>query len=141
VLGGFPTVGAMSRVQVIDNICYATVREEGVFAFDVSDPSAITLAGTIPVINPWMTDLAIQDGVMFTAEENLLRVFSVDDQCNAFCNSIANVNLDDSLDFFDVSLFLQYFFAQDPRADITGDSAFDFHDISIFIGEFTAGCP
>ena len=141
LLGEYPTAGTMVRVQVLDNICYATVREGGVFAFDVSDPNAITLVGAVPVINPWMTDLAIQDGVMFTAEANLLRVFSVDDQCDASCDSVADMNNDGVLNFFDISAFLSAYAAGDPIADLARDGLFDFHDISVFIGAYLAGCP
>ena len=140
VLGGLPTVGAMSQVQVIDNICYATVREGGVFAFDVSDPSAIALVGTIPVINPWMTDLGIEDGVLFTAETNLLRVYSVDDQCSASCESVADMNNDGVLNFFDISIFLNAYVAGDPIADLNHDGALNFHDGSAFLGAYAGGC-
>ncbi len=53
----------------------------------------------------------------------------------------ADINDDGQLNFFDVSLFLQAFGAQDPIADFTNDGAFDFFDVSAFLGAFATGCP
>jgi hypothetical protein len=51
----------------------------------------------------------------------------------------ADLNGDGSLDFFDVSLFLNAYNANDPIADFTGDGAFDFFDVSAFLNAFNAG--
>ena len=48
---------------------------------------------------------------------------------------------DDSLNFFDVSMFLNFFANQDPQADITKDGEFNFFDVSAFLNAFAAGCP
>lgn len=45
------------------------------------------------------------------------------------------------LNFFDVSLFIQFYIAQNPLADLNADSRFNFFDVSIFVTEFQAGCP
>jgi len=45
------------------------------------------------------------------------------------------------LDFFDVSVFLGMFNAQDPAADFTNDGSWDFFDVSAFLTAFNAGCP
>lgn len=52
-----------------------------------------------------------------------------------------DINQDGSLNFFDISAFLEAFSAQDPIADFNFDGAFNFFDISAFLGEFAAGCP
>ena len=46
-----------------------------------------------------------------------------------------------TLDFFDVSAFLDLFGAGDPIADLTQDGQFDFFDVSAFLDLFGAGCP
>ena len=46
-----------------------------------------------------------------------------------------------TLDFFDVSAFLNAFNAGDPIADLDGNGSFDFFDISTFLNAFSAGCP
>jgi hypothetical protein len=53
----------------------------------------------------------------------------------------ADLTGDGSLDFFDVSAFLNAFNAQDPIADFTGDGMFDFFDVSAFLNAYNAGCP
>ncbi len=44
------------------------------------------------------------------------------------------------LNFFDVSLFLARFVAQDDRVDFNNDGSFDFFDISIYLTAFSGGC-
>ena len=58
---------------------------------------------------------------------------------SAACN--ADMNGDDSLDFFDVSAFLIAFGNQNPIADFQPDGSFDFFDVSAFLIAFGAGCP
>ncbi|PCI09638.1 hypothetical protein COB72_05760 [bacterium] len=53
----------------------------------------------------------------------------------------ADINDDGSLNFFDVSAFLNAFAAADPLADFTGDGQFNFFDVSAFLNAFSAGCP
>lgn len=53
----------------------------------------------------------------------------------------ADLNGDWMLDFFDVSIFLTAFMAQDPLADFNGDGVFNFFDVSVFLTAFIAGCP
>lgn len=50
-------------------------------------------------------------------------------------------NDDGVLDFFDVSIFINAFGAQDPVADLNQDRAFDFFDVSAFLSAYNAGCP
>lgn len=52
----------------------------------------------------------------------------------------ADLTGDNILDFFDVSIFLNYFGAGDVRADINGDGFFDFFDVSLFLQLFGGGC-
>jgi hypothetical protein len=47
---------------------------------------------------------------------------------------------DGALDFFDVSLFLNFYAMEDERADFTGDGMFDFFDLSLFLNLFTEEC-
>ncbi len=46
-----------------------------------------------------------------------------------------------SLNFFDVSAFINAFVAQDPSADFLVDGVFNFFDVSAYIASFSAGCP
>ncbi len=53
----------------------------------------------------------------------------------------ADLTGDNTLNFFDVSAFLQAFAAGDPIADFTNDGIYNFFDVSAFLGAFAAGCP
>lgn len=53
----------------------------------------------------------------------------------------ADLTGDGSLNFFDVSAFLNAFSSQDPAADFTGDGSLNFFDVSAFLNAFSAGCP
>ena len=56
------------------------------------------------------------------------------------CNTNpADLNGDGTLDFFDISAFLNAFANQDPIADFTNDGVFDFFDISAFLAAFAQG--
>lgn len=56
------------------------------------------------------------------------------------CDSIANVNFDCTIDFFDVITFLGAFAAAEDRADLNNDENFDFFDVIVFLAAFDAGC-
>lgn len=55
--------------------------------------------------------------------------------------SIADLNADGIIDFFDISEFLSLFSSQDPIADFTNNGIWDFFDVSSFIQAYSAGCP
>ena len=52
----------------------------------------------------------------------------------------ADLTGDNVLDFFDISLFLNYFTSNDVRSDLNGDGVFDFFDISLFPQIFNGDC-
>jgi hypothetical protein len=58
-------------------------------------------------------------------------------RCSPGCGQ-ADLNNDETLNFFDVSLFLQGFNAGD---DYNGDGSTNFFDVSAFLTDFNAGCP
>lgn len=55
-------------------------------------------------------------------------------------NCIADFTGDGSLDFFDVSAFINAFNAADSSADLNNDGIFDFFDVSVFIQAYNLGC-
>jgi hypothetical protein len=55
-----------------------------------------------------------------------------------FCRP--DLNLDGTIDFFDISVFLSAYMANDPIADFTDDGSFDFFDVSAFLAQFNTGC-
>tara|TARA_A100000171_G_C2092098_1_gene125084 strand:- start:79 stop:849 length:771 start_codon:yes stop_codon:yes gene_type:complete len=53
----------------------------------------------------------------------------------------ADLNMDGTLNFFDVSTFLAAYTSHDPLADFTDDGEFNFFDVSAFLNAYNAGCP
>ncbi len=53
----------------------------------------------------------------------------------------ADFNGDGSLDFFDLSAFLEALGNEDPAADFSGDGQYDFFDVSAFLDAYGEGCP
>ena len=45
----------------------------------------------------------------------------------------ADLNMDEVVDFFDISLFLMCFQQQEPRCDLNNDGLFNFFDVSVFL--------
>ncbi len=52
-----------------------------------------------------------------------------------------DLNGDGSVNFFDLSIFLNRFNSQDPLADMNGDGSWNFFDVSLYLNQFNSGCP
>ncbi len=59
--------------------------------------------------------------------------------CSPQC--LADIDGNGTLDFFDVSAFLNAYNTSDPIADLDGSGTFDFFDVSVFLNAFGDGCP
>jgi hypothetical protein len=59
------------------------------------------------------------------------------------CTTACPADLDDNgtLNFHDVTAFLNLFQTQDPTADWNNDSLFNFFDLASYLNAFNAGCP
>lgn len=55
--------------------------------------------------------------------------------------TLADLNADQVLDFFDVSIFLTAIGQDDMSADLNGDDELNFFDVAAFLSSFNAGCP
>jgi hypothetical protein len=57
-------------------------------------------------------------------------------------HSMADVNQDGSVDFFDYLDFYDFFYfpLKDPRADVNNDRVIDFFDYLDFTDAFSSGC-
>lgn len=53
----------------------------------------------------------------------------------------ADFDSNGSLNFFDVSAFINAYLTSMPTADFTADGVFNFFDVSAFVSAYTAGCP
>jgi uncharacterized membrane protein len=106
-------------------------------------------------IEDWLTDR----GVTIPANLNILDVTAISQDgtiiagigASTFDGSpigflisplcVADIDGNGTLNFFDVSAFLQGYNAQDPITDINGDGEFNFFDVSAFLSAYNAGCP
>ncbi len=70
------------------------------------------------------------------ALEGLILSHEASEQC-----SPADINADGTLNFFDISAFLEAFAAQAPAADFDENGTWNFFDISAFLATFSEGCP
>jgi glycosidase len=81
--------------------------------------------------------------------ENTITVVAIEDSGNArilnetvtLSTCQADLTGDGTLNFFDVSAFLNAFSAEDPIADFTEDGQFNFFDVSDFLNVYGEGCP
>ena len=53
----------------------------------------------------------------------------------------ADLTGDGTLDFFDVSAFLNAYNAMNPDADFDNNGEYNFFDVSAFLNAYNAGCP
>lgn len=84
----------------------------------------------------WFRAMASVDGEVWAAgQSNDLGPGITQRQAGCSSDCIADLNLDATLDFFDVSIFLN------TTPDIDGNGGFDFFDVSVFLNAFAAGCP
>ncbi len=97
--------------------------------------------GSLNAINAAAADA---DGVVWVGG----RVIHDDGEVRAFvalhdaCDGCpADLTGDGTLDFFDISAFLNAYTAMNPAADFDGNGVFDFFDVSAFLLAFNAGCP
>lgn len=78
----------------------------------------------------------IQDGVILASGSNNATPDLNDSRfyiLEQFCR--ADINLDGSVDFFDVSTFIKF------AVDFNGDGIFDFFDVSSFVQSYQTECP
>lgn len=84
----------------------------------------------------WFRAMTTVDGEVWAAgQSNNLSAGITQRQVDCAEDCIADLNFDGTLDFFDVSIFVN------TSPDIDGSGAFDFFDVSSFLNAFSAGCP
>lgn len=81
-----------------------------------------------------LVDVVTLDSVLSTKSVSLLSV-SLSSACPA------DLTGEGTLNFFDVSAFIDAFNAHDPVADFHPDGVFNFFDISDYLAAFSSGCP
>ncbi len=87
------------------------------------------------VVIVWQVDGPELEDTLVAQRVNRLGQLGGDNLCPA------DLTGDQSLDFFDISVFLNAYTAMNPAADFDGNGVFDFFDVSAFLLAFNAGCP
>jgi len=108
-------------------------------AFD----NILPLPGTpTPLIFPFPNDFDINYDLNLDPAFNWDVLTDLTGGAGTLADSIcqADLNADGSLNFLDVSLFLQLFADQSPAADFNQDKSFNFLDVSAFLAAFAQGC-
>lgn len=101
-----------------------------------ADFNAVLPLGGADIAEGWVatataTDLTDRD----TSEFGPALAFTVQPGCPA------DFNTDGSLNFFDISAYIDAYNAADPAADTNADGRIDFFDISVYLDLYNAGCP
>lgn len=135
--GRFSMVGSAKSVSVSEGRAYVGDFKQLV-VFNVEESSNPFIIGTVETRSK-ILDISVDGSIAYLANDEFgLDIIDVSENCSSCA---ADFNGDGSLDFLDVSAFLELFSASDPRSDLTGDGRFDFFDVSAFLTAFHAGCP
>ena len=133
VVGAWASGMAAYRAGALYTFDIETGTETGLYlAADAASQAALGYA--VAIQDNLIAAGAYQDNEMGTGA-GAAYTFTVTNQCDI------DLNMDGSIDFFDISIFLNAFNDSDPVADINQDGAFDFFDVSLFLSAFNAGCP
>ncbi|PCI07188.1 hypothetical protein COB72_10675 [bacterium] len=135
--------GFAHQITIKDNTLYLANGTGGFLIYDNTDPFNPTQAQWIKTRESTQSTnsirrILLRDNIAFAAVyEGGLRIYDL-----SVCSPCpADLNGDALLNFFDISLFLQAFQAQDPIADFDNDGLLNFFDIAAYLIEFAAGCP
>ena len=136
LISTFPLVDAARTMRWHNDRLYLSVDSTANIILDVSNPMYPEFLGW----SQWYSDdfeIVGDIGYFATGYAAGLQILDMSD-----CPPCpADLNNDTALDFFDVSIFLAAFSANDPLADFQQDGSFDFFDVSAFLVAFSAGCP
>ena len=117
ISGGAVYIYDLNTFELIDKVGPPMLnRAFMMFGQTVKIQDGVILASAV---DPRIPDIQTNEDVIYIIER--------------FCKP--DINLDGSIDFFDISDFLKY------AIDFNEDGAFDFFDIAAFLAAFMEGCP
>lgn len=117
------------------------ITEPGNWSISASDG----VSTTAPIlISPGVFEFSLIAGDQAGTQSLIIRVGEGDEQVRLMpdfevivLENLADFNADGVLNFFDISLFLQAFHANDLDADFDGSGSIDFKDIVVFINTYS----
>ena len=129
-------IGVPGEVTMIQTSTDGVVDPVQVLVGNLGPASFVkTTASNDGVVIAWQVDGPELDDLLVAQRVNRLGQLGGSPIC------AADLTGDRSLDFFDVSAFLNAFASGDSVADFNGDGIFDFFDVSVFLSAYSAGCP
>lgn len=81
------------------------------------------------------------DGAVDLVRNTLSALYILNNTCPKACNSMADLNGDGVVNFFDAAWFINLYQSDQASADLTGDGVLNFYDVSLYLEFFTAACP
>ncbi len=137
LIGSYDTPGLAYDIAVVGDTAYVADSFSGLQMMDISDPAAPIFLGSYDTPGS-ARSVAVVGTIAYVADEYPgLQIIDVSD-CPP---CLGDFNGDGTLNFFDVSAFLEAFDSNDPAADFTGNGTWNFFDVSAFLQAFAAGCP
>jgi hypothetical protein len=134
----FPVNRVSYDLEIREARAYIAQDFEGMAVLDISDPIYPYEIGRYnsPESARYVT---VQNSVAYLSDyRGGVQILDITEGCGV-CPS--DFNGDGSLNFFDLTAYVQAFIAEDPTADFTGDGHWNFFDVSAFLQAYTTGCP
>ena len=110
------------------------------YPYDAGTDAGINYVNANIDITPHIPIVEITDDFPFLGLGRL-GTFRITLMSDASCSLADLAEPYETLDFFDVSAFINAYNDQDPAADLDQNGVFDFFDVSGFVNTYTAGCP
>lgn len=106
--------------------------------YDVSDPANPSLEFHLSSFSFVILEAKLDGNLIYALTNFGLEIADLDD-CSLVC--AADLTGDGNTDFFDISLFLSLYNAQDPSVDYDNNGTVDFFDVDAFLDLYAIGCP
>lgn len=124
-------------IDLVENTLYVGDIVTGLRMFDITDGANPNLVGWHTPTQARVEQIEI-DGYVAHITNGNNDATIVDLRSCGQCT--ADMDLDQDMDYLDVSYFLAAYYDQSPIADINNDAQWNFHDVSSFIVSYLAGC-
>jgi len=129
------------KIEFTDDAGITWITADSFTSLDGWENLAYNLADYVSLNNAFRMRVTATDAGADTLVEGGIDAFKISSEICDSTGCQADLTGDGTLDFFDVSAFINAYGALDPVADFNGDGNFNFFDVSDFVSAFGAGCP
>lgn len=106
--------------------------------YNVANPANPYLIYNLPAFTSSIIDSRLDGNLIYTLTNFGMEIADLED-CGLVC--AADLTGDGNVNFFDISLFLTLYAAQDPSIDYDNSGTVDFFDVDAFLDLYAIGCP